>query len=138
MNPVILVAWVAYILSLPYPTAATTAATTNYQTGKATFYSPGLIERVAGKRGIGLGPMDGYSTYPDCGKLGQSLSVSVRNPATGRWSAWDRKRIVDCSQPRDYARHIREGLIELSYQDAVRYGYARDGTTRIRFYLSDR
>jgi hypothetical protein len=109
-----------------------------YQEGKATYYSPGLMERVARRRGIELDGMSGFATYPDCSYIGGRIWVSVLNPRTRLWSSWSQKRIVDCSQPRDYERHVRTGLIEFSYQDAKRYGYAREGRTRVRFYPPQR
>jgi hypothetical protein len=105
-----------------------------YQEGKATFYRSGLLERVAARRGIALDGATGYSTFPDCSRLGWRIRVSVLDPRTGRWSGWEWKRVVDCSQPADYARHVRTGLVELSYKDAQRYGYAGEGRTRVRFY----
>jgi len=110
---------------------------TVYKTGRATYYSSGLMEHVARIRRIKLDGATGFSTYPDCSKIGGVLVVSVLNPHTQRWSAWARKRIVDCSETRDYARHVAEGLVELSYEQALDYGYLSEGHTRIRFYLEE-
>lgn len=109
-----------------------------YQEGKATHYSPGLLERVARRRGIALDGMSGFSTYPDCSYIGGRIWVSVLNPRTRLWSSWSQKRIVDCSQPRDYERHRRTGLIEFSYEEARRYGYLGEGRTRVRYYPPSR
>ena len=125
------------LLLLAIPNGSTPIGTPDkqhYEEGKATYYGPGTMEGVAAKRGIKLNGASGFSSFPDCREIGNTLMVSVRDPRTGRWSKWESKRIVDCSQPRDYSRHVREGLVELSYRDAVKYGYAYDGRTRIRFY----
>ena len=92
------------------------------------------MQRTAAYRGVTLGDNSGFATYPDCRAIGSTIWVSVKDPRTGRWSGWDRKKIVDCSQPPDYARHVREGLVELSYEDARKYGYLGEGRTRVRFY----
>lgn len=106
-----------------------------YNVGKATYYSSGLMENVARTRGIKKGEADGFATYPDCKQIGNYLMVSVLNPRNGKWSSWHKKRIVDCSEPVDYKRHIAEGLVELSYEQALDYGYLSEGRTSIRFYL---
>lgn len=130
--------WVLWFPALLNTVATTHPATDDpgrYHEGKATFYSPGLMNAVAHKRGIALGGASGYATYPDCREIGNYLQVSVLNPKSGKWSEWSVKRIVDCSRPRDYARHKAEGLVELAYSDAVLYGYNREGHTSIRYYL---
>ncbi|HEY6020212.1 MAG TPA: hypothetical protein VIY48_10010 [Candidatus Paceibacterota bacterium] len=138
--------WILWLLSLVQAASSNQARAasvyqaqqptpTYYRTGKATFYHAGLMEHVAVIRGVDLGYASGFSTYPDCSRIGGYLEVSVQNPHSGDWSPWSPKRIVDCSQPKDYARHVAEGLVELGYDDAVRYGYASSGFTRIRFYL---
>lgn len=106
----------------------------SYITGKCTFYGRGLMEKVAMKRGVKLDGATGYCTYPNCEFIGKTIMVSVLNPVSGKWSGWERKRIVDCSQPKDRARHEAEHLVELSYSDAVKYNYAREGRTKVRFY----
>lgn len=109
-----------------------------YTTGRATFYHRGLMQRVAADRHIAQGNTSGFATYPDCAMLGRVIDVSVFNPNTQQWSAWARKRIVDCSQTRDRARHELEHLVELSYEDAVQYGYKTEGHTLVRYYLEGR
>lgn len=122
--------------------SATPQSTHDYHDGKATYYSPGLMEDVAASRGLynkrAYKAGERYATYPDCSRIGGTIYVSVLDPRSEEWSGWSAKKIVDCSQPSDYARHIKEGLIELSYEDAVKYGYSGEGRTRIRFYLPDR
>lgn len=103
--------------------------------GKATYYRQGLMERVAGYRGIDVAGASGFSTHPDCGNIGRTMMVSVRDPRSGVWSGWERKRIVDCSQAVDYDRHVASGLVELSYEDARKYGYLSEGRSVIRYYL---
>lgn len=115
---------------------AAMATTGGVREGKATHYSPGLMERVAKVRHIDLGGTTGFATYPSCGALGKVLYVSVQDPRDKHWSPWHTKRVVDCSRPRDYRRHVNEGLVELSYRDAVKYGYVDEGRTRVRFYLA--
>jgi hypothetical protein len=114
------------------------SAGAQYQEGKATYYSPGLLEKVAARRGIALNGMTGFATYPDCSKIGWRMWVSVLNPRTRLWSSWSQKRIVDCSQNVDRERHVRTGLVEFSWEDARRYGYAGEGRTRVRFYPPQR
>lgn len=106
-----------------------------YVEGTAKYYSQGTMQRVASYRNIDLGGATGYATYPDCGKLGGLIYVSVLNPRTLVWSAWESKRITDCSQVRDRARHERDKLVELSYEDAIKYGYRSSGKTKLRYVL---
>ena len=138
MLPMVWAYWDPPIVHRPTPTPTPVPTHPAYQIGRATLYSPGLMESIARGRGIKLDGATGFSTYPDCRKIGGVLVVQVLDPRTNRWSGWDRKRIVDCSQTVDYARHVAEGLVELPYKDAVTYGYSREGHTDIRFYLSRR
>lgn len=118
------------------PTVVSVPMSNKYTVGVAKYYMMGLLGKVAQRRGTDLDGASGFSTYPNCREIGRVLYVSVLDPRTERWSGWHAKRIVDCSQTVDYARHVREGLVELSYDDAVRYGYAGEGKTRIRFRLA--
>lgn len=106
-----------------------------YHTGRATYYHPGLMEQVARGRGIALNGADGFTTFPDCNYMGLPLWVKVYDPLSQSWGHWSLRRIVDCSQPWDLARHLAEGLVELPYQDAVRYGYVGEGHTAVRWAL---
>lgn len=114
---------------------ALTTPSPRYTEGKATYYSQGVFQRVAAYRGVALAGATGWASYPNCDRIGGLIYVSVLNPRTGAYSGFHSKRIVDCSQVRDYARHVRDGLVELSYEDAIKYGYKSSGKTRIRYYL---
>jgi hypothetical protein len=119
----------------PEPRNRTTASVPAYNEGRAVYYRQGLMERVAARRGLLLGQGTGFVTHPDCRKIGSYMMVSVWNPVTRSWSAWSKKRIADCSQPRDYARHVAAKQVEFSYADAQKYKFAVNGKTRVRWYL---
>lgn len=144
LNPITLIAVLLHTAALSQNTLlqasqqAPQGRRASWEIGKATYYHRGTMERVASYRGLTLEGTTGFSTYPDCEQIGNVLVVSVFNPVDQEWSMWERKRIVDCSQPEDYARHKREGLVELSYEDAGKYGYRGEGRTRIRYYLERR
>lgn len=106
-----------------------------YVEGTVKYYSQGTFERVAAYKNIDLGGASGYASFPDCSRIGGLIYVSVLNPRTSVWSAWHSKRIVDCSQSRDRTRHEAIRLVELSYEDAIKYGYKSAGRTSIRYYL---
>jgi hypothetical protein len=133
MNPLGIISLLLHILVSAH--SAYNAPQAAYEVGVAKFYRAGLLEHVAQYRGVGLDGASGFATYPDCARIGEVLWVSVKNPVSQRWTAWESKRVVDCSEVKDYQRHVREGLVELAYDDAVKYGYAGEGKTSVRFYL---
>src|SRR4051794_36693780 len=79
------------------------------QHGIAKYYSRGVFERVAQYRiRHGIYPSTsivGYASVPDCGRLGQTIWASVNG------HRWEPYQIMDCSAPRDRARHIAQGLV---------------------------
>ena len=91
------------------------------ETGRAYYYDPGMFAQVARNRGMRLAwnAVDGFASTRDCAK------VDVRRP----WVVWaqidggpiESYQIVDCSAPRDVARHRRIGLVlEVDYATAAR------------------
>jgi hypothetical protein len=141
VNPIALVAVIMNLISCAkdhaviLPTQAPQPLQARHHTGVAKYYGMGLMQDVARFRGLDMGSTTGFATYPDCERIGEVIWVSVFNPITEEWSEWDNKVIVDCSQPKDYARHKKEGLVELSYEDAGKYGYLTEGRTKIKYYL---
>ncbi|HKP52873.1 MAG TPA: hypothetical protein VJ183_09495 [Chloroflexia bacterium] len=91
--------------------------------GFAVFYSPGVMERVAAHRGLTKPPIaEGMAAVTDCSQIGKIAFASINGGLVERYL------IVDCSHPRDVARHIAQGLvIEVDYQSAVRNNFHRDG-----------
>lgn len=95
----------------------------HYEHGIVKHYSPGLMERVAAKRGLTL-PRGyaGFVSVPDCSLIGKTVWASVN------YGPWERHLVADCSAPQDVARHRREGLVlEVSYREAAMAGFAWDG-----------
>jgi hypothetical protein len=133
MNPLGIISLLLHILVSAH--SAYNAPQAAYEVGVAKFYRAGLLERVAAYRGVGLDGTSGFATYPDCARIGEVLWVSVKNPVSQRWTAWESKRVVDCSMPADRKRHEAEGLIEVSWEDAGKYQFRSDGKTAVRFYL---
>lgn len=96
----------------------------------AKFYEqPGLMRQVALNRG--LTPVNHMASVPDCSRIGDHVLAVVN----GHRALY---KVVDCSAPRDRARHIRQGLvIEVDYYSAHEFGFAREGHAPahiIRFY----
>jgi hypothetical protein len=93
------------------------------RSGTAYFYSPGMFNVVARNRGIKLrDDVDGYAAVPDCQHIGSVVRARINNRSMERY------QVLDCSAPRDRARHLRQGLvIEVDYQSAVRNNFARKG-----------
>jgi hypothetical protein len=96
------------------------------QQGYAKYYSQGIFNTVAARRNMRMRQdVQGYAAVPDCSRIGQVVRASING------SAVERYHILDCSAPRDLARHRREGLvIEVDYQSAVRHGFVRTGRAR--------
>lgn len=105
--------------------------------GRTVYYRNGLMESVAAGRGLHKGTTSGFAAFPDCDRIGDIIFVSVLNPVSGMWSDWESKTIADCSQPVDRARHEAAHQIELSYQDAIKYGYKGEGHTDVRWFLKE-
>jgi hypothetical protein len=80
--------------------------------GTAARYSPGLMERVAARRGMATnGCLISSAYYP----IGTELWVFGRNTRALRLCT-----VVDVSHPRDMARHRRtKRLIEIAHEDAM-------------------
>ncbi len=99
--------------------------------GIAKHYQIGTMQSVARYRGLYGTRTDttGYASVPDCGRIGQVVSASFRNPHTLAWSGFQRLLVVDCSQDVDRPRHLAEGLlIEVGADTAQRYGFYWDGS----------
>jgi hypothetical protein len=91
--------------------------------GHAKYYRPGLMQRVARNRGMTLRKdVAGYAAVTDCGAIGKIAVASIKGGPPQRF------QILDCSHPRDRARHLRQGLvIEVNWEVARRYGFTRQG-----------
>jgi hypothetical protein len=101
--------------------------------GWAKHYSPGVMERVRTVRahqGVRIRTdVAGYAAAPDCAQIGRVVVASINGGPLERY------QVLDCSHPRDRARHVREGLvIEVDYRSAVRNGFARQGKARAVVY----
>lgn len=104
--------------------------------GIGKYYGRGTMERVASYRGLQRGATTGFVTHPDCDNIGRTIYVNVYSlKAGGYWYGWEAKTIADCSQPEDYARHVRANQIEFSYEDAQKYGFVGEGRTEVKWYL---
>jgi hypothetical protein len=105
-------------------------AASHGQVVTAKHYMPGIMRSVALKRGLWDTRQDvsGYASVPDCSLIGRVAVAIFRNPRTQRWERAERLLVVDCSAPRDSARHIRSGLgIETDYATAQRHGFDWNG-----------
>jgi hypothetical protein len=90
------------------------------KSGYAVYYSAGVMERVARFRNIPVERRLAANT--DCWRIGMYVTARVNGYV-------DTYRIVDCSHPRDRARHLRQGLvIEVNY--AARQAYFPRGAGR--------
>jgi hypothetical protein len=100
------------------------------EAGRFVPYDPGAMERVARNRETRGHPgyvpgfqrrydVDGWAASVNCSDIGRVLWASLNGNAPERF------QVVDCSAPRDRARHIRSGLvIEVDHRSAVRNGFA--------------
>lgn len=86
----------------------------------AKFYErPGLMRQVALNRG--LVPVRRMASTPDCGRIGRWFAARV-NGHIGIFKQ------VDCSAPKDRARHLRQRLVlEVDYYTARDFGFRREG-----------
>lgn len=98
--------------------------------GIAVYYSPGVMERVAANRGLRKPAIaDGMASVPDCSQIGKLAFASVNGGLVERYF------IVDCSAPRDVARHLQMGLVlEVDYQSAVRNNFQSNGSAPATVY----
>lgn len=104
--------------------------------GIAKYYSQGQMRRTATYRGLQSGPETQFVTHPDCDNIGRTIYVNVLVFSGGEhWYGWEAKTIADCSQPEDYARHVKANQIEFSYEDAKKYGFVGEGRTEVKWYL---
>lgn len=78
--------------------------------GYATHYAPGLFARVAHSRGL---PAADCHIASDWHLLGSRVLVVGQRTGVARVA-----QVSDVSAPEDRARHMRNGLFELSYQCA--------------------
>jgi hypothetical protein len=73
--------------------------------------------------------VDGYAAVIDCSQIGNVVKARING---GRLETF---QVLDCSAPRDRARHQRIGLvIEVDYDSAVRNGFARRGRAPAQVY----
>ena len=91
--------------------------------GTAKYYRAGMFAQVAANRGMILrADVAGYASVPSCAWLGSVIQARVNG------GAWERYQVVDCSAPKDRARHIRQGLVlEVDYASARRNGFVSKG-----------
>jgi hypothetical protein len=80
---------------------------TGWERGYATHYRQGLFEQVADNRGM---PRARCMVADDRTPLG--AFVAIRGARTG---VLLRCQTTDVSAPKDKARHLRDGLVELDY-----------------------
>lgn len=88
--------------------------TDQYQDGLATYYAPGLIERVAKTRGIQRGIAVDFVALNRCNDIGKLVWLERDGVVTGPY------RSVDCAQ-RGQHQEDRERLgrvVEVSYKQA--------------------
>src|SRR5438270_543153 len=85
------------------------------QSGKATYYSPGVFAQVAHHRGMALrNDVSGYAAVLNCAYIGHTAYASINHDPVESY------QVLDCVQTRDRASHIRSGLIiEVDYKSAV-------------------
>ncbi len=95
---------------------------------RVTYYSPGLMQRVARYRGL-YDQSGSYTTDPRCSRIGSHIRMSLYNPVRQTWSAAQSYLVVDCAQPRDLSRQLGVNLHEVSYEAAVRAGFVGEGST---------
>jgi hypothetical protein len=107
------------LLALCVPVSASGGTTT----GIAKHYAPGVFARVAHNREMVMRTdVAGYAAVPNCGYLGTVIQARVNG------GKWERYQVLDCSAPKDRARHIKSGLIlEVDYASAKRNGFVSRG-----------
>lgn len=112
------------------PATSEAAVMQGMRSGHAVFYSPGVFQIVARNRGMKLREdVHGYAAVIDCGMIGRVIKARLNGRKLETF------QVLDCSAPRDRARHQRIGLvIEVDYQSAVRNGFARLGRAPAQVY----
>jgi hypothetical protein len=112
------------------PAISQASAVQGARSGHAVYYSPGVFKTVARNRGMKLREdVDGYAAVIDCSQIGNVVKARING---GRLETF---QVLDCSAPRDRARHQRIGLvIEVDYDSAVRNGFARRGRAPAQVY----
>lgn len=100
------------------------ATPADYVEGMATYYAPGLMERVAAFRGIDLEGYAGGVALNRAGDLGRSVWVEWVNPATKRTERIGPLKVVDCAQR---GAHFEEReranlVVELSFEQGAAWG----------------
>jgi hypothetical protein len=112
------------------PAISQASAVQGTRSGHAVYYSPGVFKTVARNRGMKLREdVDGYAAVIDCSQIGNVVKARING---GRLETF---QVLDCSAPRDRARHQRIGLvIEVDYDSAVRNGFARRGRAPAQVY----
>ena len=122
----------AALLALAGGSPATIEASTMQGTksGHAVYYSPGVFKIVARNRGMKLRTdVDGYAAVIDCSQIGRLIKARING---GKLETF---QVLDCSAPRDRARHQRTGLvIEVDYDTAVRNRFAHRGRAPAQVY----
>jgi len=132
MTLIALAIFIATVPSVP----STGPQGASYHEGIAKNYDPGLFQqvlKVRQRQGLipyGVTGYDGLASSTDCSNIGRYVWVQLRNPRTGEWSRAKRLLLVDCSAPRDRARHVRTGLvIEVDYMTAKATGWGWNGSS---------
>jgi hypothetical protein len=112
------------------PATSEASAMQGMRSGQAMYYSPGRFAMVARNRGMKLrSDVDGYAAVIDCSQIGRLIKARLNG---GKIETF---QVLDCSAPRDRARHQRIGLvIEVDYDSAVRNGFVRLGRAPAQVY----
>ncbi|HET9494118.1 MAG TPA: hypothetical protein VFR15_07810 [Chloroflexia bacterium] len=112
------------------PASSEASVAQGMRSGHAVFYSPGVFKIVARNRGMKLRTdVDGYAAVIDCGMIGRLVKARLNGRKLETF------QVLDCSAPKDRARHQRIGLvIEVDYESAVRNGFARRGRAPAQVY----
>jgi hypothetical protein len=112
------------------PATSEASAVQEVRSGQAVYYAPGLFKIVARNRGIKLREdVHGYAAVIDCGHIGRIIKARLNG---GKLETF---QVLDCSAPRDRARHQRMNLvIEVDYDSAVRNGFVRRGRAPAQVY----
>lgn len=122
----------AALVALAGGSPATTEASAmqGVRSGHAVYYSPGVFNMVARNRGMRMRTdVHGYAAVIDCGMIGRVIKARING---GKLETF---QVLDCSAPRDRARHQRIGLvIEVDYDSAVRNGFVRRGRAPAQVY----
>jgi hypothetical protein len=112
------------------PAITEAAVVQGAQSGHAVYYAPGVFNIVARNRGMKLrADVDGYAAVIDCRQIGRVIKAKLNG---GNLETF---QVLDCSAPRDRARHQRTGqIIEVDYQSAVRNRFVHRGRAPAQVY----